>query len=107
MGSLYERIERLGKAGGYKNMTVLCKAAGVPRTTMSELNAGRSKDLSKPTAQKFADLLGISLDDIYGTEKQKPANQKHELSGDAVAVAKAYDAATDKQKQMVRLTLDI
>lgn len=71
MGSLYERIEQLGKAGGYKNMTVLCKAAGVPRTTMSELHAGRSRDLSKPNAQKFADLLELSLDDIYGAAPQK------------------------------------
>ena len=48
MEDLYKHIESLGKEHGYKNMTVLCKAAGVPRSTMSELNNGRSKDLSKP-----------------------------------------------------------
>lgn len=82
MSSLYKHIESLGKMGGYKNMTALCKAAGVPRTTMSELNAGRSKDISKPNAQKFADLLGLSLDDIYGTEqKEKPyASDDEELN---------------------------
>lgn len=73
MDALYSRIEQLGKKNGYKNMTVLCKAAGVPRTTMSELNSGRSKDLSKPNAQKFADLLGLSLDDIYGTAAKEKA----------------------------------
>lgn len=73
MDTLYSRIEQLGKKNGYKNMTVLCKAAGVPRTTMSELNSGRSKDLSKPNAQKFADLLGLSLDDIYGTAAKEKA----------------------------------
>lgn len=71
MDELYNRIEFLGKSRGYKNMTVLCKAAGVSRSVMSELNAGRSKDISKPNAQKFADLLGVSLDDIYGIEKEK------------------------------------
>lgn len=71
MNELYNRIEFLGKSRGYKNMTVLCKAAGVSRSVMSELNAGRSKDISKPNAQKFADLLGVSLDDIYGIEKEK------------------------------------
>lgn len=73
MGSLYENIEQFGKNAGYKNMTILCKAAGVPRTTMSELNAGRSKDLSKPNAQKFADLLELSLDDIYDIKQKERA----------------------------------
>ena len=63
MEDLYKHIESLGKEHGYKNMTVLCKAAGVPRSTMSELNNGRSKDLSKPNAQKFADILGVTLDE--------------------------------------------
>ena len=43
MEDLYKHIESLGKEHGYKNMTVLCKAAGVPRSTMSELNNGRIK----------------------------------------------------------------
>lgn len=68
MEDLYKHIESLGREHGYKNMTVLCKAARVPRSTMSELNNGRSKDLSKPNAQKFADILGITLDEVYGEE---------------------------------------
>lgn len=71
MEDLYKHIESLGKELGYKNMTVLCKAAGVPRSTMSELNNGRSKDLSKPNAQKFADILGVTLDEVYGEETKK------------------------------------
>lgn len=71
MEDLYKHIESLGRAHGYKNMTVLCKAAGVPRSTMSELNNGRSKDLSKPNAQKFADILGVTLDEVYGEETKK------------------------------------
>lgn len=71
MEDLYSRIERLGKEHGFKNMTALCKAAGVPRTTMSELNKGRSKDLSKPNAQKFANALNLSLGEIYGEETKK------------------------------------
>ena len=72
MGDLYKHIERLGREHGFKNMTALCKAAGVPRTTMSELNSGRSKDLSKPNAQKFANVLGMSLGEIYGEETKAP-----------------------------------
>ena len=78
MEDLYKHIEGLGREHGYKNMTVLCKAAGVPRSTMSELNNGRSKDLSKPNAQKFADILGITLDEVYGEETKKAPTQEDE-----------------------------
>lgn len=78
MEDLYKHIESLGKEHGYKNMTVLCKAAGVPRSTMSELNNGRSKDLSKPNAQKFADILGVTLDEVYGEETKKVPTQEGE-----------------------------
>lgn len=78
MEDLYKHIESLGREHGYKNMTVLCKAAGVPRSTMSELNNGRSKDLSKPNAQKFADILGVTLDEVYGEETKKAPTQEDE-----------------------------
>ncbi len=68
MGNLYEHIERLAKERGFRNMTELCSTAGVPRATMSELKMGRSKDISKPNAQKLAAALGVSLDAVYGNE---------------------------------------
>jgi len=73
MFNLYNHIEDLARNRGYKNITELCKVAGVPRATMSEIKAGRSKDLSKPNAQKFADCLGMTLGEIYGTEQKKEA----------------------------------
>lgn len=89
MEDLYKHIEGLGRERGYKNMTVLCKAAGVPRSTMSELNNGRSKDLSKPNAQKFADILGITLDEVYGEETKKAPTQEdeREISDDDIMFA--------------------
>lgn len=78
MEDLYKHIESLGKKHGYKNMTALCKAAGVPRSTMSELNNERSKDLSKPNAKKFADILGVTLDEVYGEETKKSSTQESE-----------------------------
>lgn len=88
MEDLYSRIERLGKEHGFKNMTALCKAAGVPRTTMSELNKGRSKDLSKPNAQKFANVLNISLGEIYGEEPKKaPTDGERAVSDDDIKFA--------------------
>lgn len=89
MDDLYKHIESLGKEHGYKNMTILCKAAGVPRSTMSELNNGRSKDLSKPNAQKFANVLGVTLDKIYGEKTKKAPTQDGErkISDDDIMFA--------------------
>ena len=111
MEDLYKHIEKLGKESGFKNMTVLCKAAGVPRSTMSELNNGRSKDISKPNAQKFADILGISLDEIYGESAKKaptPAGER-EVSDEAIKFAlfggegEITDAMYEEVKQFARM----
>ena len=73
MGNLYEHIEALANEKGYKNMTALCRAAGVPRATMTELKMGRSRDISKPNAQKLSNALGVTLDTLYGNEKTDTA----------------------------------
>lgn len=104
MEDLYKHIESLGKEHGYKNMTVLCKAAGVPRSTMSELNNGRSKDLSKPNAQKFADILGVTLDEVYGEETKKAPTQEGERWDDPeiyrIQRARKNMTPAEKQKMM-------
>lgn len=76
MGNLYEHIDRLAKEQGFKNMTELCREAGVPRATMTELKMGRSRDISKPNAQKLATALGVSLDAVYGNEKTDAPRQR-------------------------------
>ena len=70
MGNLYEHLEALDKEKGFKNMTELCRTAGVPRATMTELKMGRSRDISKPNAQKLSNALDVTLDTLYGNEKK-------------------------------------
>lgn len=107
MDNLYNRIEALGKTHGYKTMTALCRAADVPRATMSELKMGRSKDLSKPNAQKFANILGVSLDEIYGIEQGKPADEIGELSKEELDYIKWFrHEATEKEKALVRMIVE-
>ena len=110
MSTLYEHIEKLGKDKGFKNMTTLCKEAGVPRATMTELKMGRSKDLSKPNAQKFADALGVPLGTIYGTETEKPAEAQGglgELSEEELDYIRWFrERATEKEKEIVRLIVN-
>ena len=74
MNELYDRIESLGKAAGYKDITSLCKAAGVSRSVMSELKAGRTSSLSARNEEKFSNLLQVSIDVLRGAApKEKPA----------------------------------
>lgn len=80
MSELYDRINQISKAHGL-NITSLCKKAGVARSLMSELNMGRTKTITLETAAKFADALGISVDDLLGVEqKEKPATEDDELN---------------------------
>ena len=46
MSDLYKRIDSICKENG-TNVTALCKKTGVGRATLSELNAGRTKDLER------------------------------------------------------------
>lgn len=66
MVGLYDWILHLSEEGGFKNMTALCKAAGVPRANMTELKKGRSAFLSMPSATKMAETLKAPTDYLLG-----------------------------------------
>lgn len=60
MWNLYNRIELLCADEGI-NITQMCKQAGVSRSIMSELKAGRTQLLSSETAAKIANYFGVSI----------------------------------------------
>lgn len=62
MDNLYEFIETLAKEKGFKNITEFCRVSEIPRATMSELKAGRTKRLSAETLAKIASNLNVSVD---------------------------------------------
>ena len=107
MGNLYKTISELCEKRGITGYR-LCKDIGIQPSTMTDLKSGRKKGLSAEVADKIANYFGVTVGYLLGTEdKEKPAEAHSGLSADAVAVAKAYDTATERQKQMVRLTLDL
>lgn len=106
MGSLYEHIVQLGQEKGFKTITALCREAGVPRATMTELKMGRSKDLSKPNAQKFAETLGVSLDVIYGEQEKPVGESAHELSNETIDITNKIEKATPELKKLLSAALD-
>lgn len=77
MDNLYEHIEKLAKDRGYKNITEFCRAAEIPRATMSELKTGRTKRLSADTLSKIASNLSVSVDYLLG-RTDDPIDYEHD-----------------------------
>lgn len=67
---LYERIENFCKS---KNVTIteMCRAAGVPRSALSDYKAGRKKSINLTNMGKMADYFGVSIEFLMGTERQR------------------------------------
>lgn len=72
MENLYKYIENHVKEHGYKNITDFCKATKISRATMSELKAGRTKQLSPKTAGIISSVLGIPMNTLLGLDEYDP-----------------------------------
>ncbi|MBR4286680.1 MAG: helix-turn-helix transcriptional regulator [Clostridia bacterium] len=58
--NMYEKIIGLCNEKGIK-VAGLCKATGIPKSTLSELKQGRTKTLSTQTLSKIAQYFNVSL----------------------------------------------
>ena len=58
--NMYEKIIQLCNEKGIKPAG-LCKATGIPKSTLSELKQGRTKTLSTQTLSKIAQYFNVSL----------------------------------------------
>lgn len=63
MSELYDRIQELCKEAGI-TVTKLCRDTGISRSTLSELNKGRTKSLSSKVSYKIADYFHVPLEYI-------------------------------------------
>lgn len=73
MFNLYNHIEELAKEHGFQSLQELCNAAGVWASVMTNLNKGRAQSISLKTAQRFANAMGVTVDDVYGRTAKNPA----------------------------------
>lgn len=65
--NMYNKIHLLCSERGIKPAQ-LCKEAGIPKSTLSELKCGRTKTLSTNTLNKIAQYFGVSLGYFDETE---------------------------------------
>ena len=70
MGNMYNRIFGIIKEKG-TNPTALCRKAGVSRAVLSELKAGRTKEISLSNATKLAEALDVPVESLIGEENIK------------------------------------
>lgn len=67
MDNLYETIYDLCAQRGIRPGR-LCDEVGISRGLMTDLKMGRKKSLNAQTAQKMADFLGVSVDQLLGRQ---------------------------------------
>ena len=97
MSTLYNRIEQLCASEGI-SITQMCKNAVVPRGSLGDLKAGRSKSLSATILTKVAEYFDVSVDYLLGNTdiKKEPAT----VSGDKLIPG--YSDLTEENKAKTR-----
>lgn len=71
MSDLYKRINSLCKESG-TNVTAMCKELDIARSSLSELNAGRTKTLSAEYLSRIANRFNVTIDYLLGWDEKKP-----------------------------------
>lgn len=75
MSIMYDRIEALCRQHG-TNVTALCAALGLSRSSLTELKSGRTKRLSYEAISAIADHFGTTTDYVAG-KTDDPAPPVH------------------------------
>ena len=65
MSEMYNRIEKLCKENN-TNITEMCRKLGIPRSSMSEIKAGRVKSMPIERIEIIANYFGVTADFIRG-----------------------------------------
>ena len=100
MGTLYERIQVLCKTKGVSGSR-MCLDLGLSKSTLSDLKNGRTKGVSVATAQKIAGYFGITVDELYEEEKEKPTVQDDGLSESQRNLMQFVKSVPDDKADMI------
>lgn len=103
MEDLYSRIESLC-VERRKNVTEMCREAGVPRGNLTDLKKGRQSGLSAVNMDKIARYFGVSVGYLLGNEQyeNKPATNDGELiNGDRELTEYLQELASRDEMRML------
>ena len=93
-----DELKRIKEESG-KTTDEIAEMSGVPKGTLNKIFAGQTKAPQLETVKAVVYCLGHSLDDLFVGIARKS------LSGEAAAIASAYDRADEKNRSIVRLAL--
>ena len=97
MSEMYERIYELCVQRGIKPGRI-CTDTGLSRGMMTDLKMGRTKTLSTKNTKVVAEYLGVSADDLMGTEIEKPAQPEVTMDEFDYALYRATRRLSDEDK---------
>lgn len=100
---LYTRIEKIAAERGYKNITELCKASGVPRATLTDLKYNRTNDLSSKNLTKLSAAFNLPTDYILGISVEA---QIDEANFRLAELEKAQKTATAEEADEIAVEID-
>ena len=92
---LYQHIELLCAERGI-NITELCRACGVSRSSLTDLKMGRKQSLSAQTLAKIAGYFSVSVDSLLGME---PAQKDIGFDDFSYALFHETKALTEENKE--------
>lgn len=78
MSSMYATIDRLCKEQGM-NVTAMCRELGITRSALSELKAGRTRNLSSEYTAKIASFFNVSVEWLLGKTNVHDSSVKEEV----------------------------
>lgn len=113
MNQMYETIQTLCTRQGL-NVTQLCRELKIPRSTLSELAAGRTRQLTLKHATRIAEYFGVTVAQLTGEDPlPEPADPVDDLIRDEPIAAyenlKKYLTEDDKADiaTLIRLRAEI
>ena len=100
MVNMYSILKSLCADKGI-TITDMCRASGVPRSSVGNLASGSTQQLSARNMQKLATYFGVSVDYLLGNDqKEKPATDS-----DGLTEADMLDIAVELERLMAGMTL--
>lgn len=77
MCTMYKRIEDLCLQKGV-SVTEMCRGAGIPRATITELKMERTTQLSTKNLEKLSAYFSVSMESLLGNETKKAPSLSEE-----------------------------
>lgn len=101
--TVVENIQRICKNRGI-TPTAACKESGAGKDLVTNMKT-KGTQPSIERIRLLAQYLGVTTGTLLGEEKQPSPSNEGGLSSEAIEIASAYDQATEKEQNTVRLIL--